>query len=293
MTDQPVRLIAADMDGTLLGRNNQIPRQNIDAIREARAAGITVAVCTGRFPENAYLKLEDSGIRCPIIGTNGAQIVDEGLRPLISHSMEGETARQVLEILLSMGADAFIYGPKAVATLRPDARHHTEVSHGDRARALGLAYLHGPEEARKLTEGPVHKFYVCNNVPLEPVRKALEQVEHVWVTSSAPENIEVMPEGIDKGRGLREFAALQHISMSQVMALGDYDNDIPMLRSAGYGVAMGNACRAAKDAARFVTGNCWDGGFAQAVRAWALKDGGEGYRADAAQPGHAGPDPLP
>jgi len=269
---KPIRLIATDMDGTLLADDGRIPPENIRAIRAAQERGITVALATGRFPENAYLKLLDQGLSCPIMGENGANIVDEHLRPLAMHAMETEAAKRALEILLASGAACFIFGHRCVCTTRLDDRHHSELSHGDRARALGITYYHGPDAARELVSGPVHKFYVCNNVPLEPIREQLQTVPGLWITRSGDYNIEVMPQGIDKGHGLREYAGYLGVPMSQVMALGDHDNDAPMLRAAGWGVAMANASEEAKKAARYVTADYRACGFARALEKYALKD---------------------
>ena len=135
---------------------------------------------------------------------------------------------------------------------------------------LGIGYVHGPEAAREIVLGPVHKFYICDNVPLAPLRRALREIPGIAVTRSAENNVEVMPRGVDKGSGLKEFAAYLGVPMQQVMALGDHDNDAPMLRAVGFGVAMGNGSERAKKAARFLTADCREGGFARAVERFVL-----------------------
>lgn len=270
MNRLPIRLIATDMDGTLLDHRGQIPPENVRAVLEAQKRGVTVAIATGRFPENAYLKLQDSGLTCPILGENGACIVDERLRLLAMRVMDRAAAARTLDIILAAGADSFIFGHKIICTTRPDAHHHSELSQRDRIVRLGIGYTHGPEAARDMLRGPVHKFYICGSVPLEPIRRALMDVPDISVTCSAANNLEVMPKGVDKGTGLEEYAAYLGVPMAQVMALGDYDNDIPMLRAAGYGVAMMNGSERAKCAARFLTADCAEGGFARAVEKFVL-----------------------
>ena len=268
----PIRMIATDMDGTLLDAYGLIPMDNLRAIRKAQEKGIQVVIASGRFPINAFLKIQESDLKCPIMGSNGAHLTDENLRTLATHAMKKDAAQQVLDIVLRSGADCFIFQENALCTTRLDAVHHSELSHGDKVRALGFTYFHGPEAAKEFVEAPVHKFYICNNVPLEPIRQDLEHVPGILITRSGEYNIEVMPQGVDKGSGIREMAALLGIPMSQVMALGDHDNDIPMLRAAGWGVAMGNACDAAKRAAKAVTADHRACGFARAVEKYALAD---------------------
>lgn len=268
----PIRLIATDIDGTLLCSGRVIPRENAQAIREAQEKGIVFAVATGRFVENAYLLLEDFGIRCPIIGINGGKIVDEKLRVIQERFMLPGTGEQVQAVLEEAGAEYFIFGRGAVCSSGKEVRHHSELSYKDRIEALGLTYYHGTEESRAFVKDSVFKFFVKNNVPLVPLREKLKGIKGIQLTQSSPYNIEVMPLGVDKGRGLRDFALSLGIPLEEVMALGDEENDIPMLAAAGCGVAMGNGSRLAKAAARFITDTNEECGFAKAVRKYALQE---------------------
>ena len=270
MTELPVKLIATDIDGTLLNSRGEMPDRNRQAIISAQSKGITVAIASGRFPENVYILLERYGLSCPIIGDNGGRITDENLRVLSERPMEISAAQGVLEVLLAFGSDYFIFGGKTIGTSSAQVVHHSELSQGDRMKELGFRYYHGREEARELVRQPVHKFFVCDNVPLEPVRKALLSVPGISLTRSGVHNIEVMPFGVDKGSGIRDYSALLNLSTDQVMALGDEENDIPMLKAAGYGVAMGNGSDAAKAAARYVTDTHDQCGFAKAIEKYAL-----------------------
>ena len=267
----PVRLIATDIDGTLLSSRGVIPPDNLRAILGAQRSGITVAIASGRFPENAYCLLQSYGLSCPIIGTNGGRIVDENLRLLAEHPMTPQAAMAVQAMLDEAGADYFAFGAKFVCSSNSAMRHHSELSDGEKIMTLGLSYRHGPEAAREsCVHDAIYKFFVCNNVPFPPLREALAKIGGISLTQSGPHNIEVMPEHVDKGQGIRELAALLNIPLSQVMTLGDQENDIPMLRAAGYSVAMGNASPETKAAARFVTDTNDQAGFARAIERFAL-----------------------
>lgn len=267
----PIRLIATDVDGTLLNNSGVIPERNLRAIRAAQQKGITVAISSGRFAENVYVLLEDYGLRCPIIGVNGAEVVDENLHLLKERTMTVEASRRVLDTLLRLGADHFMFASRAICTNTAQRLHHSELSYGDRIRALGFTYYHKPQDAWAIAEqGKVHKFFVCNNIPLAAVREALQGIPDIYLTHSSAYNLEVMPAGVDKGLGIRDLAEALGIPLSQVMTLGDEDNDISMLRIAGYGVAMGNGSQEAKAAARFITATNEDCGFARAIERYAL-----------------------
>ena len=271
MTFTPIRLIATDIDGTLLNSHLQIPERNLRAIRAAQEKGITVAISSGRFPENVYVLLQDYSLRCPIIGLNGADIIDENLNHLSETFIPPDCAQDILRQLVRLGSDYFLFCKQAICTSRETKKHHSELSYGDRIRTLGFTYYHGSEDAEMLVrQGVAHKFFVSDNVPLSLVREALRDIPGIDLTQSSTNNVEVMPLGIDKGLGVQLLADSLGIPMAQVMTLGDEGNDIPMLRAAGFGVAMGNGSAEAKAAARYVTDTNDNCGFAKAVEQYAL-----------------------
>lgn len=269
-SSMPVRMIATDMDGTLLGYKSVLPEENIRAIRAAQEKGIVVALATGRFVENAYFVAKDAGITCPIIGSNGAKVVDENLQLISQHFMDPQAALQVYETLTELGSDYFVFGPDYICTAREEVAHHSELAYGPRIEALGFTYRRGKEAALAFVKQACHKFFVRDNVPLPLVREQLLKIPGIELTQSDVGNIEVMPTGIDKGMGVSDLARHLNIPLSQVMTLGDQENDIPMLKCAGYGVAMGNASAETKAAARFITDTNVNCGFARAIEKYAL-----------------------
>ena len=118
----------------------------------------------------------------------------------------------------------------------------------------------------------MHKFFVCSNDRSDEVRAALQDIPGIELTRSSPRNVEINPAGVNKARGIEELAAFFDIPLSQVMALGDEENDLPMIKAAGYGVAMGNGSEDVKAAARFITDTNNQGGWAKAVRKYALSE---------------------
>ena len=269
-SSMPVRMIATDMDGTLLNRKGQIPEENIRAIRAAQEKGIVVAIATGRFVENAYVVIQDAGIVCPIIGSNGAKITNEKLELISEHFMDPKAAMQVFDVLDELGSDYFVFGPGFVCTARQEVAHHSELSYGPRITDLGFTYCRGREAAFACVQQAVHKFFVCDNVPLPMVRERLLNISGIELTQSGVRNIEVMPTCIDKAMGVIDMAKYLNIPLSQVMTLGDQENDIPMRKGAGDGVDMGNASEETKAVARFITDTNDECGFARAIEKYAL-----------------------
>ncbi len=267
----PIRLIAADVDGTLLNDQEIMTDRSLRAIRAAQGKGIVFAIASGRYPENVYVLLRDYGLSCPIIGSNGARVIDENRRKIADHPMDRSAALAVFSILRVCGADFFLFGEDALCTSRPGLIHHSEREYGGRIPALGFSYLRGEAQVlRMIQEETVYKFYVCGNVPLPPVREALRAVPRVELTRSSPFNLEAMPQGVDKARGVADLAAALGIPLAQVMTLGDEDNDLSMIRAAGYGVAMGNADERIRRAAAYVTDTNQNDGLARAIERLAL-----------------------
>ncbi len=270
MTD--IRMIAMDMDGTLLTREGKIPPENLRAMRDALNMGVLPVIASGRFPENVSLILQEAGLNIPVIGTNGCEIMEEPMgRLLFEHFMDADAARAAAEMLNAHEAGFFLFSQKRVTTSRTEEHHHSELSQEELLRQHGFYYGHGPADVRAVLETGVYKFFVPKNGrDLSALREELEQIPHLCVTSSSPNNIELMPEGVDKGTGIRELAGHLHIPLAQVMALGDQENDLPMLTCAGYGVAMGNAPEHVKQKARYVTARFDEFGVARAIEKFVL-----------------------
>ena len=266
----PIRLIATDVDGTLLASNGKLPEDNRRAILAAQERGVIVAIASGRFAQNVYLLLQDYGLRCPMIACNGAESTTEDLVPLAEHAIPPAPLEAVYDTITRAGADYFIFAQGCVCTSRSDRMHHSELSHGERIASLGFRYTRGAEAVKAALRLPVRKFYICDNVPLPPLRAALAKIPGIELTQSSDANIEIRAAGVNKGLGVADLAAHYGIPMSQVMTLGDQENDLPMLKAAGWGVAMGNGSEQAKHAARFVTDTNDNCGFARAIERWAL-----------------------
>ncbi len=266
-----VQMIAMDMDGTLLDRQGRVPEENIKALKEAQAQGIIVTVCSGRYPENAWLVMQGAGIECPIIGSNGACIIDEQRRILASHAMADAAKLSAYAYLEAVSARYYFFGEHFVCTSEEKMAHYSEVEFGDKLpQQMGVTVYHGRDATQQMIHRLVHKFFVHDNGDLPLMRRQLSPIAGISLTQSGEHNLEIMPEGIDKGTGIRELAAHYGISIENVMALGDQENDIPMLSIAGYGVAMGNASAAAKAAAKYATAAHDQAGVAKAIYRFAL-----------------------
>jgi Cof subfamily protein (haloacid dehalogenase superfamily) len=267
-------MLAIDMDGTLLNNQKQISEENAAALKKLRAGDIHVVICTGRHPENARLLLLRYGLSFPIIGLNGGLIVDaQGKEFLAEHPIPAEDAEKVAGLLEKNRMDYLVFTKTYMALreqtegtyTRLNLKYLYEISNGN--------YKAGPAEIKEALRQWVYKFAVFNiEYPgmLQKTRIELGGNKCLSISKSADTNIEIMSEGVDKGSGILDYARLLNIPVEEIMAIGDQENDIPMLKAAGYSVAMGNASEQVKLAADYQTASNEENGVANALGKYVL-----------------------
>lgn len=273
-----IRLIATDLDGTLLCHGDTIHPDNLDALREAMRQGVRFTVASGRTAASCSVLLRRHGLaEAGIIAVNGCHVMDRPYgETLVRHHMDPEAALAVMEILLDSGLYAGIFSDDTLvyATEAWRQRFASGPEGANNAKLLaeaGLTLLAGREAVLRAVEhGPMKA--ICAHGPgeeaaFQAVCEACAKIPGIHITSSWENNIEIMPVGVDKGTALAELAARHGIAREEVLAFGDNDNDLPMLAWAGHAFAMGNALEVVKQAVPRVTGACDAGGVAQGIRA--------------------------
>lgn len=265
-----IRLIAADLDGTLLDASHNISLYNIEMIKKAQQKGIIFAIATGRFPENAALIAKGAGLSCPIISLNGAvvELSPNGER-ILETFMEEEAAKAAFDCLESLGEGYHMFGRSTVISRRESTRHISESNpEGLAELKKTVSYAYGLDACKAALDAPVFKYFVYfskdGHTPGE-IYDALVALDAVDVTASGSRNLEVMSNEANKGLGLKVLADALGIDLKNTMALGDQMNDLAMLKKAGLGVAMGNATEEVKASADAVTEDHNDSGVGRAI----------------------------
>ena len=256
-----VRLIALDMDGTLLCSDHQtVPQKNMDAIRRADAAGIRVCICTGRMLEDASDFITKLNLPCMIIACNGTRVSDGSLPDghiIYRRSFEPQDAVRVLDMILPyrMMINGFEDGRVNTVAFAPGQLYHLT----DRG-IIKASY--GEKAIYEAAQRGIMKFYIAEDgyagaVTSENVENARKAIVNAFpelqITQSAPGNIEIMPKGANKGTALAFLAQSLGFKREQVMAMGDAENDLSMLEYAYHSVAMANGTPKIKDVCRYQT----------------------------------------
>ncbi len=254
--NQKVRLIALDMDGTLLLSDHAtIPDRNIASIRKAQAMGIRVLICTGRLPEDISDYLKRMNLSCMIIACNGATAytapMPQGKRMFL-HTLPAEDAKRAIAFLAEkhMVINGFESGVVNTFSEDPESHYHLVARHL-------IEEKRGLENLMAAAERGILKLYCYADYSRDRMREIRDElagiIPNLVITASGANVIEVNAAGTDKGNALRHVAEMLTIPREAVMAIGDEENDIPMLQYAGFSVAMGNAIESVKKICRFVT----------------------------------------
>ncbi|NLG24825.1 MAG: HAD family phosphatase [Clostridiales bacterium] len=271
-----IRLIAMDLDGTLLSDGQAIPEENVAALAECARRGIHLAIASGRSFASARMFARRMDLNCAILSCNGARVDLTPFGPVAwERVMPADESALVHRSLAALGAPFMCYAGSRIYV-------HNGAALGRRAHAPGVQWIDGYsqeyiyDEARLLAEGVPNAYkYVAFSDDAQlmaRVRGALAGLP-VNVASSWWDNLEIMGQGVNKGAALAALAERLGVRREQVMAFGDQLNDREMLTFAGLPVAMGNAIDELKAIAAVVAAPCHEGGVGRAIERYAL--GGE------------------
>lgn len=243
--EQTIKLIALDMDGTLLTSEEKVTERTRKAIKQAMDKDVHVVISTGRWLSSCYPYAESLELDSYLVTSNGGEIWTMEKELIERHTIEPE----MMEKMWDLG-NQYDMGCWMVAT---DA-----VWRGER-----------PDD---FSEHKWLKIGFDSHLPanLEKLIEDLSYYNELELTNSQPHNLEVNPKGVHKGSALSKVCAKLGITMDEVMAAGDSLNDMKMIQQSGLGVAMGNAQEAIKKAADFETDTNDQDGVAKAIERFVL-----------------------
>lgn len=280
-----IRLIASDMDGTLLNDKLQVSEGNAAAIRRAQAAGIEFMVATGRGLSEAQPLVEAHDLHTAFITVNGARVFDTHGDLTVEAGIAPELVQTVLATLHDAGlyfelvTNSGVYSDSRVrriqqvadvlVRLNPDTSYKIAVALA--AARLELMNINYVDDYNALVQQPgvdvlkVIAFSEAGQAALAPAKDKLLATGSLVITSSAVNNIEINSMQAQKGLALKAYAEKKGFTLDECMAIGDNLNDESMITMAKYGVAMGNALPHIKEVAWWTTAKNTDDGVAQAI----------------------------
>jgi Cof subfamily protein (haloacid dehalogenase superfamily) len=272
-----IRLLAIDIDGTLLDSRGQLPDAHRDAVIEAVDRDIEIALVTGRSFHFTRPIAELLPIPLTLIVNNGAVVRDETGATALRHLLPRSAARLVLEETRAYeDCVAVIFDrpdERQIVFERMDWSHPHRRGYYEKNEAF-IAQAPSPL-ADMLTEDPIQVMFnggVAAMRTLTAALRALPAADRYAVAITEYEArdfalVDVNGAGCSKGGTLARWAGARGLGREAVMAVGDNFNDVEMLDFAGVAVVMGNAAQALQSRGYHVTGSNDEGGLAAAVKA--------------------------
>ena len=263
------KLIALDMDGTLLTSDKRILPETLADMQAAADAGKHVCLCTGRgIPEIRSFRKELAMVRYAVV-ESGALVYDLARNSVI---YEESIPREMMEIIVDVGlkydAMLHLHCPSDCVIKRDQAERAAEYGMGpyrEMYLSVGTFVKDMKQEIKHRTSVPKINIYFRS---VREREKGYEELKNLPLTCvySEETSLEMTPEGVSKGTGLRKLAEHLGIDLNDVIAVGDAENDRVMLRTAGFSVAMGNALEELKVLADAVTADNDHNGVGEAIR---------------------------
>lgn len=276
-TMSDIKLVALDLDGTLLDSEKRLSKRNEGALRACIEQGVAVVPTTGRTVDGIPDFVRNlPGVRYAIT-TNGAMIEDltEG-EVIETNKMSNNQAVKYLRMINSYHVmyDPYINGRGLTEErfflhleeygLSPRIQ---ELVHKTRDVVPNIieAVIEGKQEVEKIN------LFFPNLEERAKVRELLIACDDIELSSSMPNNLEINALGATKGKGILRLASHLGLEQNQTLACGDGENDITMIQLAGVGVAMGNAEEYLKEMADYITLTNDEDGVAAAIEKFVLK----------------------
>jgi Cof subfamily protein (haloacid dehalogenase superfamily) len=264
---EPIRLLLADVDGTLVTQEKLLTERAIAAVRSLREAEIGFAITSGRPPRGMAMLIEPLDLQMPIAAFNGGLFVDRELRTLERHTIPEELVAPVVGLLESHRLDVWIYRGADWYVRDPDGSH---VDREARTVQFGPAVV----ESFEGIEGDVVKIVGVSD-DHDLVQRASQAArerfgEEVSAARSQPYYLDVTHPDANKGTVVTWLSQRYEVPAAQIATIGDMPNDVLMFAHSGLSIAMGNADREVHRAARRVTASNDHDGFAIAVERWIL-----------------------
>jgi Cof subfamily protein (haloacid dehalogenase superfamily) len=267
------RLLAMDLDGTLVGPDLIVSLRNRTALRAAQDRGVFVTLATGRMLRSTLPFARDLWLTTPLICYQGAMVADPITGDLLFHrTVPMVLAREVLDLAEGRGWHIHYYVDDVmyVDEMTPQVTRYTSIVTGAMPRAVGnlRAFLDRLPPGREPTKLLIIGDEAATTGTLMELRARFS--DRLYITRSLPIFAEVANPECSKGAALTWLAGRLGVAQGDTMAIGDALNDLEMVQWAGTGVAMGNAVPELKAAAGYETSAVDQDGVAEAIRRYLL-----------------------
>jgi Cof subfamily protein (haloacid dehalogenase superfamily) len=269
MATPAVKLLLADVDGTLVTQNKELTDRAIEAVRKLHDAGVTFAITSGRPPRGMAMLVEPLDLQTPIAAFNGGLLVDRDMKVIEQRVLPEHLVVPAADTMSSFKLDVWLYSGADWYVPHPDgphvARESRTVTFNPRIMSDGVRGLTG-SVAKLVGVSDDHDA-------VDQATKAVHDRfgDHVSAAASQPYYLDVTHPHANKGAVAKYLAARYKLGPDEIATIGDMPNDVLMFAHSGLSIAMGQSSPEVKRAARRVTSSNEDEGFARAVERFILR----------------------
>ena len=262
-----IRLLLADVDGTLVTKDKHLTDRAIAAVQALRTRGIGFAITSGRPPRGMKMLLEPLAIDTPIAGFNGGLWVNPDFSQIEARTLPRDVVDRSIKMLTDAGLDAWVYSGEDWLVHDKDAPHVSR-----EAWTVKFEPSQTPDFGKAL-DSAVKIVGVSDDIALmEKTEKQVQDAlgESASAARSQPYYLDITHPQANKGAALSFLAKRLGLEPHQIATIGDQPNDTLMFRESGLSIAMGNASEAVQKRATHVTTSSEEEGFANAVQRFIL-----------------------
>ena len=249
------KLIASDLDGTLLRDDMSVSVENLRAITEIARAGVEFALCSGRtLCEIPECLRSHHDIRW-IIHSNGAVVLDRKTGQRYTACISREAANRILDMLYACDTHITIrqggqsYADAHCQTEQDYAYNRVYAAHRSVLADYAILLDDYREKIYEMDDIEVISVFFHDDADIAACAKVIAESPDVMAVSTAPMHLEIIAANADKGSALQRLCDILQISSADTIGMGDSGNDLPLMKAAGLSLAMGNASEVLKAAA--------------------------------------------
>ncbi len=267
MAGKPIRLLLADIDGTLVTQDKILTERAISAVKKLKESGVIFAVTSGRPPRGMSMLIEPLELTTPIAAFNGGVFVRPDMSVIEQHTIPNEVTPAAIDLLEGQGVDVWVYRGADWFIRDANAPHVSREGRTVKFDPTLVANFGSVSDS-------VAKIVAVDD-DYDKVQKAVEAAraqfgDHVSAARSQPYYGDITNPQANKGGVVKYLTKTLGIPPEEIATIGDQPNDVLMFAHSGLSIAMGNASHEVQEAARRVTTSNEDEGFANAVEKFIL-----------------------
>jgi len=265
---QPLRMVIADVDGTLVTQEKALTKRAADAVLRLREAGIQFSVTSGRPPRGMAMLIDPLKLTQPLAAFNGGVLIKPDLTTVVDQKfLPAGVPEKVIEAIENHGLDVWLYTDTGWFVRDPNAAHV--------AREQWTVKF--PPTVVKTFAGLLGRVAKIVGVSddVDRVAKCEKDVQeaggtHISAARSQPYYLDVTHPQANKGEVVLSISRLLNIPAAEIATIGDMPNDVLMFEKSGVSIAMGNASSEVQASATYVTSSNEEEGFANAIEKFVL-----------------------